>query len=158
MKLILSSLKNKMPKINFIKINDNAIVPSKGESESVGLDLTCTRIHKILSSETIMFGTDLKVEVEKGYYFEIVPRSSLSKTKYMLKNSIGVIDNSYQGELFVVLTIVDDELSDLVLPFKATQLILRKQEDIEIDIASSFKEGSKRGEGGFGSTSENNHC
>ena len=49
----------------------------------------------------MFFKTDLKVQPSQGYYFEIVPRSSISKLPLSMANSIGVIDNHYTGELIV---------------------------------------------------------
>ena len=83
---------------------------------------------------------------------EIVPRSSINKSGYMLSNSIGIIDTSYRGELFVSLTKIDEASADIVLPYKCAQLILRKQEYPELIEVSKFKDDTKRSEGGFGSS------
>jgi deoxyuridine 5'-triphosphate nucleotidohydrolase len=90
---------------------------------------------------------------EEGYYSEIVPRSSISKSGYMLSNSVGIIDQSYRGNIMVSLTKIDSESPDIELPFKCCQLIIRKQYYANmIEVGYSFDE-TDRNEGGYGSTS-----
>ena len=55
-----------------------------------------------------MYDSYISVQPPEGYYFEIVPRSSISKLGYILTNSIGIIDPSYRGTLKVVLTKIND--------------------------------------------------
>jgi len=73
----------------------------------------------------------------------------------MLSNSIGIIDASYKGELFVALTKIDEESHDIEFPFRCCQMIMKKQ------IYPQLKElceltTTSRGEGGFGSSNKNN--
>ena len=92
--------------------------------------------------------------IEPGYYVEVVPRSSISKSGYMISNSIGIIDQSYRGNIMVSLTKIAPEAPDIVLPFKCCQLIFKKQiyADI-IEVNDSF-DITDRNEGGYGSTSK----
>lgn len=140
------------PVINFMKISDDAITPSKAHYSDAGFDLSIINIKSEINSKTKLYNTGIKVEIPLGYYMEIVPRSSINKSGYMLSNSIGIIDTSYRGELFVSLTKIDEASADIVLPYKCAQLILRKQEYPELIEVSSFKDGTKRNEGGFGSS------
>ena len=101
-----------------------------------------------------MYDTNISVRPPNGYYFEIVPRSSLSKTGYILTNSIGIIDPTYRGTLKVVITKICPEAHEFELPNKRFQLIPRKY-DLnnkliikEVDILDE----TERGDGGFGST------
>ena len=52
----------------------------------------------------------------------LVPRSSISKTGYMLANSVGVIDRTYTGNVLVPLIKVDKSMPDLILPARVVQL------------------------------------
>ena len=45
------------------------------------------------------FKLHLGVKVSPNYHFWLVPRSSIVKTPLRMSNSIGIIDNSYRGEL-----------------------------------------------------------
>ena len=73
-----------------------------------------------------MFDTGICIQPPDGFYTEIVPRSSISKTGYILANSIGIIDPTYRGSLKIVLTKVDPTAQDLKLPFTKFQIILRQ--------------------------------
>lgn len=141
-----------MNRLSVIKCNENAVLPKRGTDLSVGVDLTAITLYKQLTEQTALYGTGLKVLPPKGYYIEILPRSSLTKTGYVLSNSVGIIDPDYQGELLIALTKVDNATPKLELPFTRCQLILRKFEEFDIDVVDSFDHVTVRGEGGFGST------
>jgi len=136
------------------KIDPNAFIPSKGHESDVGYDLTIIKEYKQLTPSTILYDTGIKLNVDYGYYIEIVPRSSLSKSGYILSNSIGIIEKSYSGNLLVALTKIDKEMPDLVLPFKCCQLIFKPQISLlmkEMDNTNTLEKTSRNG-GGFGST------
>ena len=103
-----------------------------------------------------MLDTGIIAESPYGYYTEIVPRSSIIKSGYILSNSVGIIDMGFTGSLKICLTKIDDSLPDLKLPFCCAQLILRKHihyisEEVKCidDLCSSF-----RGNDEFGSTNK----
>jgi deoxyuridine 5'-triphosphate nucleotidohydrolase len=151
---ILYKLNNK-PSIKVYKANKDAIIPSKAFEEDAGYDLTIIKKLKDFNSRTSLYDTGIKIEVDEGYYTEIVARSSISKFGYMLANNIGIIDNHYRGNLMVALTKIADDAPEIVFPFKCCQLIIRKQisanlyEITDNDTLTS----TSRNEGGFGSTS-----
>lgn len=136
-----------------IKTDKNAILPSKHYESDVGYDLTIIKKVKNLTPSTILYDTGLKLNVDYGYYIEIVPRSSLSKSGYMLANSIGIIEKSYSGNLYVALTKIDKEMPDLELPFRCCQLIFKPQISLKIiDCDNIYIEHTTRNSGGFGSS------
>lgn len=136
------------------KTDPKAIIPSKGHESDVGYDLTIIKEYKQLTPSTILYDTGIKLNVDYGYYIEIVPRSSLSKSGYILSNSIGIIEKSYSGNLLVALTKIDKDMPNLKLPFKCCQLIFKPQVSLlikEIDKVD-YLEKTSRNNGGFGST------
>ena len=146
----------------FKKTDDRAVTPFKN-FESVGYDLTAISLHSKFSDNTYLFDTGIQVKPADGYYVEILPRSSLSKTGYMLANSVGVIDPDYRGNLMIALRKVDLTAPDLELPFTRCQLVLRKFENFNmVDVTERVNEnpdffyGTERGAGGFGSTDAKN--
>jgi deoxyuridine 5'-triphosphate nucleotidohydrolase len=141
----------RIPKCHFILNHADAVIPSKKNASDIGYDLTIIKTHKRISDNIIMFDTGIQVKPQYGYYFEIVPRSSLSKSGYILANSIGIIDPSYSGNLYIVLIKIDDSLPDLQLPFKCCQLILRNAIHYELHNEDKFIK-TNRANGGFGST------
>lgn len=145
--------KNKLTKCLVYKADANACLPSKSNVSDVGYDLTVIKAIKKPNANTVLYDTGIKVQLEYGYYAEIVPRSSLSKSGYMLSNSIGIIDNSYRGNLYIPLTKVEQDAPDLQLPFKCCQLIIREQVHMDmIEVAEDLSEDTIRSKGGFGST------
>ena len=132
---------------------EGAVIPKKAGNDEVGYDLTAISLDKVMNGNTYMFDTGIQVMPPDGYYLEIIPRSSIVKTGYMLANSIGIIDPTYRGNLKIVLTKVSDTAQDLVLPFTKCQLVVRKMESFDIvDIGDSEWKETTRGDGGFGST------
>jgi dUTP pyrophosphatase len=131
-------------------LESTSVMPTKGTKDSVGYDLTALSVYKKLSDKTTLFDTGLKIKPPKGYYIEIIPRSSLSKTGYMLSNSVGIIDPDYTDRLLIALTKVDDTLPDISLPFTKCQMILRKHEDYTFSRVEKLEDTDRKG--GFGST------
>jgi len=145
------------PTVNFIRKSPSAVFPMRGTSDSVGFDLTAISVVKKLTEKTTLYDTGLVVKPPAGYYTEILPRSSLSKTGYVLANSVGIIDPDYRGTLMIALTKVDDSMPDLELPFMKCQLVLRKCSYFNM-IEAEELDDTTRGAGGFGSTDKvDNH-
>ena len=137
--------------LKIIKTDSRAVTPTRAYPSDIGYDLTAIDIFKILSDKTIIYETGIAVQPPLGYYIEIVPRSSITKTKYLLANSIGIIDPSYNGSLKIAVRKIDDSLPDFELPFCKFQIIMRKAEYFDIQEVNSLDE-SIRGDGAFGST------
>jgi deoxyuridine 5'-triphosphate nucleotidohydrolase len=147
---LLSAGPRRVPHVYYSKTLPNAVVPSKAHPSDVGYDLTIVAEYKKVNSVTTMYDTGIRVRTEHGWYAEVVPRSSIVKSGYMLTNGQGIIDPSYQGSILVALTKVDPDAEPIQLPFRGFQVILRRQhhgmwvEGAETDTA--------RKEGGFGSS------
>lgn len=148
---------NELVKLDICKVYkscSNAIIPYKSKESDVGYDLTIIKEYKKISQMTSLYDTGIKLEVDYGYYIEIVPRSSLSKSGYILSNSIGIIEKSYTGNLLVSLTKIDHSMPDLTLPFKCCQLIFKPQISMNLlEMKNNISiSNTLRNEGGFGSS------
>lgn len=149
------------PILKIYKADEKAIVPTKNNYSDAGLDLTIISEYKKLNSDTTLYDTGIKLEIPNGYYVEIVPRSSISRSGYMLANSIGIIDQGYTGNLYVALRKINKDCEDLILPYKCCQIIMKKQIYPKVIIEDLTKErkenilSTSRGAGGFGSTDVN---
>mgnify|MGYP001413104252 FL=1 len=144
-------MENMIKIVKFKKHDPNAVIPKKAGKHEVGFDLTCIKLKKKIGEKTSMFDTGISVQPPNGYYTEIIPRSSIVKTGYILSNNTGIIDPTYRGTLKICLTKIDDTLPDLKLPFVKFQLVLRKFILAEGEEVFELTE-TERGEGGFGST------
>jgi deoxyuridine 5'-triphosphate nucleotidohydrolase len=143
-----------LPECRVIRKDPDAVFPFKARLSDVGYDLTVIRKHKDLTSNTALYDTGIAIDIPFKYYAEIAPRSSLSKSGYMLSNSIGIIDPGYKGNLYIALTKVSPEVPEISFPFRCGQLIFKRQVYVDLVEAESTEsmESSTRGEGGYGST------
>ena len=143
-----------IPTFRWAKTDENAIPPQKNRFSDSGYDLHI--IKKIKEKNGIhYYDTGIKVEPENGFYFDLVGRSSISKTGWMLANNIGIIDASYRGSVIVALKPVSDEPDELTtqLPMKLVQLIPRPL-ILMTPIYDENMNITVRAEGGFGSSNK----
>lgn len=135
------------------RVDELAVLPQKTRESDAGYDVTIIKKHKDLTLKTALYDTGIQLSIPSDYYIEVVPRSSISKTGYMLANNIGIIDNAYKGNIYIALTKIDDSMPDIELPNRICQLIVRKQERLLfVDVGDGDVGTSNRGSGGFGST------
>lgn len=132
-------------------VSELGIPPNKSRASDSGLDLVLIE-EKYRKGNLTMYGTGVSVEPPSGYYFDLVPRSSIIKHGYILANSIGIIDQGYTGEIMVPLLKVDPDAPDLQLPAKVVQLIPRKWYNF-VGVCEDQLTRTHRADGGFGSTS-----
>ena len=130
----------------------NAVMPTRVHEDDIGFDIIIIDIFKVVNDSITMYETGIAVKPDDGYYVEVVPRSSFSKTGYVLANSIGIIDPNYRGTIKIAVIKVDKNMPDLPVPYKGFQLIVRKVEKVKLKQVLDLDKTS-RGDGGFGSTS-----
>ena len=144
-----------IPSIKVFTDDDSAVIPYKSRYSDAGYDLTIIKEFKKLNSDTVIYDTGIKLEIPNGYYVEIVPRSSISRSGYILANNVGIIDQGYRGNLYIALTKINNDCPDLILPWKCCQMIVKKQIYSKLVFCDSRQdeiEKSNRGTGAFGST------
>jgi deoxyuridine 5'-triphosphate nucleotidohydrolase len=143
----------KLPEIKVIKTNKNAVIPYKARLSDIGYDLVIITEHKQFNEITTLYDTGIKLEIPCGYYVEIMARSSLSKSGYMLANNTAIIDTNYRGNLYIALTKVLTTADDIILPFRCCQMIVKKHEHVQlVEQCEESKETTLRDGGAFGST------
>ena len=96
-------------KIKLLK--EDSILPIKAHVEDAAFDCFVNSIETI-SEHKVKIGLGFAVEVPKGYMLNIVPRSSIGKTNWMLSNSYGIIDNGYIEEVFAVFNCIPDNINN----------------------------------------------
>ena len=118
-----------MSSFTYVRRSEQAVAPFKQNPMDTGYDLTVIRERK-RENGVIFYDTDISVIPPEGYYFDIVPRSSISKLPFVLANSPGIIDCLYTGNIIVALryTGTDPEMPGLTLPCRIVQLIPRRLE------------------------------
>lgn len=127
--------------------------PLKAHVDDTGFDLTLLECVKRFGLVE-MYDTGISVAPANGYYFDLVARSSIIKSGYILANGIGIIDSGYRGSILVPLIKIDKEAEKLKLPCALVQLVPRKRIDLVPLETEDFFSGTSRGDGGFGSTNK----
>ena len=145
-----NSIIDRLPIFKWSRTIEGAPKPEKNRFSDSGYDLYLLKKIKVQGG-VHYFDTGIKVQPENGYYFDLVGRSSISKSGWMLANNIGIIDASYTGSVIVALVKIDPEAFDIALPCKLVQLIPRKLIIMEALEVESI-EDTERGENGFGSS------
>jgi dUTP pyrophosphatase len=133
--------------VKFKKLYSDAVTPSYAKDGDAGLDLTAT--HMMWDDTYIEYGTGIAVEIPNGYVGLVFPRSSVSKKEnFYLKNSVGVIDSGYRGEIKLRFNKSDTyyEVGE-----KVGQLIIMPYPTIQLEEVTELS-NTDRGNGGFGST------
>ena len=81
------------------KLNENAVIPfQKHVGEDACYDLVPVSYKYNPKYDRFEYGVGFATKIPLGYYAEILPRSSNTKTDAYLPNSCGVIDSGYTGE------------------------------------------------------------
>jgi len=129
-----------------------------------GLDLFVTEDTMIGPGETKLIGTGIKCQSRSNWslcpwtcfrhkyhsYF-LFPRSSISKTPLMLRNSIGLIDSGYTGEIKAPLYNTSSNPFYLKRGERYVQLVNADLSSVSFQLVQSQRD-TTRGQGGFGST------
>lgn len=138
-------------KVKYKLLNSYASIPQKANPNDAGFDLKATEITYPASDGVfIEVKTGISLEIPKNYVGLLFPRSSISNTKHFLRNSVGVIDSGYRGEIKLRFSI-DDTSTCYQVGDKVGQIIFVKLPSIEL-IESQNLDSSDRGERGFGSS------
>ena len=128
--------------------------PGKSYAGDSGLDLTLMRVVQ-KRERVFFFDTGISIEPPEGCYAEVMPRSSIYRTDFIMANSIGIIDSGYRGLLTVPMRYVgigDGKAeAEGLIGCRIAQLILKKIEPYEIQYVENLSD-SARGENGFGSS------
>lgn len=143
------------------KIRENAELPFKATRGSVGADLRVyfdkedgEQISKVVlqPNQSIKVSTGIAVEIPEDYWMDIRPRSSAGiKKDLVLKNTTGVIDSDYRGEIFLFIKNNGDTPVEIENGERIAQAIILPNYEVNYIEVEELSE-TNRGDGGFGST------
>ena len=142
-------------KVNFKKLNENAIVPTYGSEFAAGADLyACTNGETVTfaPSETKLIKTGIAMEIPEGYAGLIYARSGIANKRGLApSNKVGVVDSDYRGEIMVSLhnhSLTEQSITD---GERIAQMVIAPFLKVEYTEVEELTD-TARGEGGFGST------
>jgi dUTP pyrophosphatase len=151
--------------INFSKVSDFAICPSQNTDTDAGYDLYSTENCSIDPLERRLVSSGIKIEIPKGHYGRIAPRSGLA-VKKGIDVMAGVIDSGYRGIVKVLLVNLGPQSTrkspyenffgshgkvDIKQGDRIAQIIIEKCHSVTW-IEKEELSDSERNEGGFGSS------
>jgi len=141
-------------KVNFKKTHELAVTPAYAKSGDACMDLYAVSVD-CDAKGNIVYNTGIAMEIPEGHVGLLFPRSSISKTSMMLRNSVGVIDSGYRGEIklkFKSFGSLTPDKTDIYGPGdRVGQIMLIERPDIQFEEVEELST-TERGTGGFGST------
>lgn len=147
--------KSKCEVLKFVKLSENAHVPTRGTSDSAGLDLyACLDNDVIINpSEIKKIPCGIAVEVpSRDYTVFVFSRSGLGVNHGItLANGVGVVDSDYRGEIFVGLCNVSNKPYTIRHHDRIAQMIVMETKYFPLVECMELSQ-TNRGNDGFGST------
>jgi len=139
-----------------IQLDEGARLPVYGSDQAAGADLcACLGIGNTLTIEPhkyAMVPTGLRIALPEGYEAQVRPRSGLAaKNGVTVLNTPGTVDSDYRGEVKVILINHSDTPFVINDGDRIAQMVIARHEKAAFETVLSL-DGTKRGEGGFGST------
>lgn len=146
------------------KLHPDAVIPQRATDFAGGWDVVVTEIKKE-SEDFIICKLGFTLEVPVGYKVTIVPRSSLTKTRWIMQNAPGLGDCDYRGEYQIRFRAIPEEIGSFgegeshllypSIPFckgdRVGQIYLEEVINITFEEVEELSD-TNRGEGGFGSS------
>ena len=143
-----------MIKVNFKKLNADAIKPTYGSEFAAGADLYACEGGDVVikAGETKLIHTGIALEIPEGYAGFIYARSGLaSKRGLAPANKVGVVDADYRGEVMVALHNHSGIEQKIAHGERIAQLVVAPFLKVDFEESDTLSD-TVRGTGGFGST------
>jgi len=137
-------------KIEYKKLNDEAIEPSVATPGSAGMDLYATHDAEIRHGQITKVNTGIALTLPGTSVGLIKPRSGLA-FKHGIDIVGGVIDNDFRGEIVVGLTKLTSGRVKIEKGQKIAQMIVHDVHFATLEEVDSLGE-TIRGDKGFGSS------
>jgi dUTP pyrophosphatase len=138
--------------IKFKKTHKDAKTPEYSLEGDGCLDLFACQEACFDSCGNFEYNTGISMEIPEDHVGLLFPRSSITKTRFMLGNSVGVIDSNYRGDIiFKFTTIRDNFLPSYRLGDKIGQILVIPRPKVSLEEVDNLS-STNRGAGGFGST------
>ena len=136
--------------VNYKKLSPTAIEPSYSTDGDAGLDF---RVDSIINEDAfrLTYGTGIALEIPKGYVGLLFPRSSIKKYNLSLSNWVGVIDQTYRGEIMAVFNKINNNVTKYEIGDKFVQMIIIPYPTVKLKQVEELSD-TVRGDKGYGSS------
>jgi dUTP pyrophosphatase len=141
--------------LGFVKLNPNAVDPFYNYDGDSGFDLYSTEEVTLPPFGRALVSTGLAFEIKDGFEIQVRSKSGLAlKQGLMVLNSPGTVDNSYTGEVKIILFNVNNHEFVVNKGMKIAQAVLTSVVNGKWVNLVNKKEINKtdRADKGFGST------
>lgn len=152
--------------INLKKLHKDAVVPTRATELAGGWDVVATEIIQE-ADDFVICKLGFALDIPEGYKLTLVPRSSITKTKWVMQNSPGLGDSDFINEYQIRFRALpcgfinplgsakfQEGLIYPEFPYKVGdrigQVYLEEVISIEFNIVDEIKESNRLG--GYGST------
>lgn len=146
--------------MNVIKLDKDAIIPTRTYDGDIGYDLYANHDDVILPRSSTSVRTGIIIELPMSENKEttigafIKSRSGLS-FKHNIECGAGVIDNGYRGELIVLLYNHSNKIYTISKGDKIAQLVLFTSMTPMLIEQDNISNDTERSNNGFGSSDKN---
>ncbi len=137
-------------RIRVKRLNENARLPERSTSDAAGADICAAESFSLAPGERRLISTGLALEIPRGYYGRVAPRSGLA-VRSGIDVMAGVIDADYRGEVKILIVNLGSANVSFAVGDRIAQLIIERAAPAEYTWASELDE-TVRADGGFGST------
>lgn len=156
-------------KVKIKKLHKDAVIPKKATQLAAGHDVIVTEIIQE-ADDFVICKLGFALTPPSGYKIVLVPRSSLTKTKWVLQNSPGQGDEDFTGEYQYRFRAIPEDIEQKnygplldncwkleypLFPYnlgdRIGQIFLEEVINFEFEEVEELST-TERGEGGFGST------
>lgn len=138
------------------KLDSPECLPTRAHQWDAGADLKSTTDTSIPPGAMRVVDTGVSVKIPIGYVGLVFSRSSMGKVQVTLANSVGVIDESYRGNIKVMIqNNSPDKYYEIKKGDRICQLVLMPiifPEVLEYVGSNEDWLNTDRGNGGFGSS------
>jgi len=139
-------------RIEVVRSDPAVALPAYARQGDAGLDLAAAATVTLEPGGRELVPTGLRVAIPDGYAGLVLPRSGLAlRSGVTVLNAPGLIDSGYRGEIGVLLVNHGAEPVTIQRGERIAQLVIQPVARTELVEVRELP-GSRRGEGGFGST------
>ena len=128
-------------------LHPEAILPSRGSEQAAGLDLHSTIETMVQPGDSVLIKTGIALELPRGSYGRVAPRSSLAIRG--IETGAGIIDRDFRGEVKVLLRNHSDVDLRIYKGDRVAQLVVEKILEVNVNCVEELT-STARGARGFG--------
>lgn len=132
-------------------VHDPKCIPEYKTKGAAGADLKCALDIVLNPGTSLLVATGVSLAIPEGFVGLVFPRSGLATKGITLRNSVGVIDSDYRGEIMVSLVNNSYETVALAKGDRVAQIVFLPVTQFPFISVDKLPE-TTRGSGGFGST------